>query len=85
MYMYRSAGERGWEVGKGMGRPGVSGVSSALVRPLQQPSLPLQLVAFTPLAGCDALFVQVLGGPPPDDRLHVGASLHTCARATCVR
>ena len=30
-------------------------------------------------AGCDFLWVQVLSGRPPDDRVHAGASLYTCA------
>ena len=35
-------------------------------------------VASTPSTGCDALFVQVLGGHPPVDRVHVAAFLCTC-------
>ena len=35
-------------------------------------------VAPTPWAGWDALCVEVVGGHPPVDRLHVGASLCTC-------
>ena len=36
-------------------------------------------VASTSWTGCDGLLVQVLGGRPPDDRMHVSASLCTCA------
>ena len=36
------------------------------------------MLASTSSAGCDALCVHVLGGRPPDDRVHVGASPHTC-------
>ena len=44
-------------------------------------------VASTPLAGCDALCVQVLGDHPPVKRVHAGESLCTCdVRAlTCCR
>ena len=37
--------------------------------------------ASTLSAGCDALFVQVLDGHPPVDRVHVGASY---VRKVCV-
>ena len=40
------------------------------------------VVASTPLTGCDALCVQVLGGHPPVDRVRAAAS---CVCETCVR
>ena len=33
-------------------------------------------VASTPSAGCDGLWVQLLGGRPPDDRVHAGIPVY---------
>ena len=38
--------------------------------------------ASTPSTGCDALCVQELGDPPPDDRVHAAAALCTCNMCT---